>query len=388
MPKTQSPVLKKLRTPHILKLTVGIILRFLNLEAGTNSIYGGRQLLYLILSAGISQTSICQVSEFNSEAPTEGAVRARLKGLKLEEVQEKVNLMLKKKVLRTLPRMPLKFAVDFNEIPFYGEEANEGDVLRSRAKKGTTRFFVYATIYVILKNKRYTLAVKYIRKGEKLTDVIDFLLDEVTGAGLKAGSLFLDREFYTIEVINHLQEKKVPFIIPCVASGRSGGIRKLYVGKKSYSTMYTMRSGGKQATFQANVAVKYSKGKYQRNGMKYYAYAVHGMDIPAHKTFEEYRKRFGIESSYKLKNLALPRTSTKNPVLRLLYVGLAFLLVNAWICVQWMFLSERRRGGRKPVYWPFKTMLRQACRVFDDLLGFMTDMPLAAQLTPSNLSVF
>jgi putative transposase len=318
------------------------------------------------------------VSEFNREAPTEGAIRDRLKGLNLEEVQEKVNLMLKEKVLGTLPKTPLKFAIDFNKIPFYGEEANEGDTRRSKAKKGTTRFFVYATIYVILRNKRYTLAVNYVRKGERLTSVIDFLLDEVSGADLKVQSLFLDKEFYTVPVINHLKGKGIPFIIPCVPRGKSGGIRKLFTGRKSYSTEYTMKSKNDQATFNVNVVVKYSKGKYKRKGMRYFAYAVYGMDIPVDKTFHEYRKRFGVESSYKLKNLALPRTSTKNPVLRLLYVGLAFLLVNIWIYVQWTFLSERRRGGRKPTYWPLKTMLKQVSRVLDDLLGFATDMPLAA----------
>ena len=95
-----------------------------------------------------------------------------------------------------------------------------------------------------------------------------------------------------------------------------------------------MRSDGKQATFQAHVVVRYSKGKYRSNGRRYFAYAVYGMDgmdMPVSKTIREYRKRFGIESSYKQKNLALPRTSTKHPVLRLLYVGLAFLLVNVWI---------------------------------------------------------
>ena len=118
--------------------------------------------------------------------------------------------------------MPLKFAIDFNEIPFYGTESNKDDTRNSRAKKGTTRFFVYATIYVILRNKRYTLAVKYVRKGEKLTDVIDFLLAEAAGMGLKAKGIFLDREFYNIDVINHLQGKDIPFIIPCVRRGRIG----------------------------------------------------------------------------------------------------------------------------------------------------------------------
>lgn len=372
--KNHNPVLHKLHSTHILKLTVGLVLGLLNLEAGLNSIYNGKQILYHILSAGITQTSITQVSRFNRKAPTEGTIRDRLKGFKLEELQEKINIMLKEKALDTLPDKPLKFAVDFNAIPFYGEEAMEGDTRKSMAKKGTTKFFVYATIYVILKNKRYTLAMKYVRKGEKLTGVIDFLLDEVTGAGLNVKSLFLDREFYNIDVINYLMGRDIPFIIPCVLRGRSGGIRNLFIGRKSYSTTYTMKSSKKQATFQVNVVVRYSKGKYKRKGARYFAYAVHGMDIPVTKTFNEYRKRFGVESSYKLKNLALPRTSTKNPVLRILYMGLAFLLVNVWIYVQWMFLSTRRRGGRMPCPWPFKTMLRQIARALDDLLGFVDDM--------------
>jgi len=376
--KNQSPTLKKLKTQRILNLTVKTVLGLLNLDARPNSVYSGKQILHHILSACTSQTSVNQVSEFNDQAPSEGTIRDRLKGLELAEVQKKVHLMLQKTVLRTLPRIPLKFAIDFNEIPFYGEEANEGDTHKSRAKKGTTRFFVYSTIYVIQSNKRYTLAVKYVRKGEKLTDVIDFLLCEVAGIGLKVRCLFLDREFYTIDVINYLQEREVPFIMPCVQRGRSGGIRNLLVGKKSYSTMYTMSSGGKQASFQTHVVVKYSKGKYMRIGARRFAYAVYAVDLPVHRTFHEYRKRFGVESSYKLKNLALPRTSTKNPVIRLLYAGLAFLLVNVWIYVQWMFLSERRKGGRTPVYWPFKAMLRQLLRTLDDLLGFMGDMPLAS----------
>lgn len=375
--KNRSPVLWKLKTSRILKLTLDVILGLLNLEAGPNSTYSARRILYHILSAGISQTSITQVSMFNSEAPSEGTIRDRLKGLTLGELQGKINHMLKEKVLATLPRTPLKFAIDFNEIPFYGTESNKGDTRNSRAKKGTTRFFVYATIYVILRNKRYTLAVKYVRKDEKLTDVIDFLLAMSAGMGLKVKGIFLDRGFYNIDVINHLQEKDIPFIIPCVRRGRSGGIRKLFVGKKSYCTGYTMKSEGKEATFQVHVVVKYSKGRYKRKGARYFAYAVYGMDIPVSKTFNEYRRRFGVESSYKLKNLALPRTSTKNPVLKLLYVGLAFLLVNVWIYVQWMYLSERGRGGRRPIHWPFKTMLRQVSRVLEDLLGFVDDMPLA-----------
>jgi len=57
--------------------------------------------------------------------------------------------MLKDKVIETLPRRALTFAIDFVFIPFYGKEENEGDTIKSNARHGTTRFFVYAYIYVI-----------------------------------------------------------------------------------------------------------------------------------------------------------------------------------------------------------------------------------------------
>ncbi|MDR1820673.1 MAG: hypothetical protein LBR15_10575 [Methanobrevibacter sp.] len=45
---------------------------------------------------------------------------------------------------------------------------NDGDTIKTKPKQGTGRFFAYASIYMILRNKRYTLAAKPIRKGDSL----------------------------------------------------------------------------------------------------------------------------------------------------------------------------------------------------------------------------
>ena len=89
---------------------------------------------------------------------------------------------------------------------------------------------------------------------------------------LKLKHSCLDKEFFTVEVINYLQNRKTPFIIPCVKRGPSGGIRNLLKGRKNYSTEYTMLSKENKATFQVNVVIKYSKGKYGRNGIEHFAY--------------------------------------------------------------------------------------------------------------------
>jgi hypothetical protein len=40
------------------------------------------------------------------------------------------------------------------------------------------------------------------------------------------------------------------------------------------------------------------------------------------------------------------KTTTKNPIWRLLFVALAFLLVNIWVNLLWHYISKDRRGGR------------------------------------------
>ncbi len=372
--KPKTSILKKLKTSQIIKLAVGTAQRNIDLKAGKNATYSTRIILLHLLNACCCLGSINHISTSSENAPTEGAVRHRLKGL--EDIEAQVNTMLKEHVLKTLPGRPLTFALDFTLIPYYGDAENDGDVVRTKAKRGTNNFFAYATVYTILRNKRYTLAVKHVRNGESLIDVIDFLLGEVTSSGLKVGRLYLDREFYTIDVINHLKARGIPFIIPCVARGKSGGIRVLLKGRKSYSTTYTMRSGEKEATFQVNVVARYYRGKWNRRGIEYFAFAVSGIDIPAGKTHKEYRKRFGIETSYRLMNAARARTTSRSPAIRLLYVGLAFLLMNLWIYLHWFYVSIRRRGGRMLVEWRFKTMLRQVARGIEDTLGFAEDVAI------------
>ena len=120
------------------------------------------------------------------------------------------------------------------------------------------------------------------------------------------------------------------------ADGKSGGVRRLFQGK-SCKTTFTFHSPKYGAyTVQAVVLKRYSKGRYGRHTSKWFAYAVAGLPagmLPA-QIFELYRQRFDIESSYRQMNQVRARTSTRNPVIRLLLVGLAFALFNLYITLR------------------------------------------------------
>ncbi|MFQ5801097.1 MAG: ISH3 family transposase [Candidatus Hydrothermarchaeales archaeon] len=367
--KTKNPNPIRLRSWDILNLALSSLLEHIAIPIAANATYTLKDIFKVILNASCAKSSINDITSSSRKSPTEGDIRHHLKKLSLEGLQEMLNDMLLTSVVRTVPKKPLSFAIDFHLIPYHGEPySDEDEITRSKARDGTTHFHAYASIYLILKRRRYTLAVKFCERGESLVEIIEYLLARVERGGLKVKSLFLDRGFFEVPVINHLQERDMPFIVPCVERGRSGGIRRLYNGRKSYSTLYTMQSQKYgSATFQVNVDVRYWNGRWGRHGIEYLAFAVYGMDLKPGKTHKIYRKRFGIESSYRLMNRTRARTSSRNPVLRLLFVGVSFLLQNLWIYLKWT-LSRKIPDLERLC---FKTMARQLLRCLEDAMGFV-----------------
>ena len=214
---------------------------------------------------------------------------------------------------------------------------------------------------MISKGKRVTIALHAGRREETLVRVITCLLEHVAHLEMIIQRLYLDRGFFSVPVIRWLHACEIPFVMPVIIRGKQGGTRALLTPKRTRKTQYTMHSPlYGNVTFQAWVIGTSPKGKYGRHGLEYQAYAVHKVPIRLRGVPDEYRKRFGIESSYRLKNQSRLRTSTKNPVIRLLYMGIAFLLVDLWIYLGWTHISRPRKGGRlrDPSVFPFKTMLR------------------------------
>jgi len=99
---------------------------------------------------------------------------------------------------------------------------------------------------------------------------------------------------------------------------------------------------------------------------------------------ETYRRRFGIDSSYRQINQARLRTSSRSPELRLLAVAIALLLRNLWALCRWMTLA--RSGPGRPTgegNFRFQTLLRWVSRIVETRLALETSLDLP---TPSPIS--
>jgi len=61
----------------------------------------------------------------------------------------------------------------------------------------------------------------------------------------------------------------------------------------------------------------------------------------------------------------------KGPLLRLLFVGLALLLVNLWIFLKWMYVSRPRKGGRR---FSFRRLLTFLSREVEGIYGLVQEI--------------
>ena len=346
--------IKQLTAAEVYQLVREVLQEHFQLDmSGRN--YEAQDIWDVLIAASVERVTVEMASCLLEGAPCGNTVRSVVKEMladagQLAELEASLNALLVRQLPKKLlgPRLP--GAVDITEIPYHGQhEVDEELVRRSRAKGGTTHFHCFATLYVVKKNKRYTLAITLMRQSDKGLDVLQRLLGRGQALGLHLKRLYLDRGFDNNGVIAYLKQQPFPTIIPLVIRGKTGGTRALLVGRKSYHTTYTRKSTiYGQETFPVHVVCVYSKGRFRRRGLYRFAYTVIGqVNLTPRQIADEYRRRFAVETSYRLMNTVRARTTSRSTEWRFFFVTLAFLLLNLWSYVKWSHLFVPKRGPRQ-----------------------------------------
>ena len=334
-------------------------------------VYTPKEVFAVLLRAASRGDSIEHTAYTLTGVPSSNDIRYHLdKYQDMATLEQQVNAALQSRIPPKIAKHSQRLAIDLNLLPFYGiPNAVEAPyIYRSQAKAGTTCFFAYATIYVICRNKRVTLGIHAVPRQETLVATITYLLAMLSPRRIRVKRLFLDRGFYSVPVIRWVKALNFPFLMPAIIRGKTGGTRQLLIGRTSYATNYTLNSPQYgSVTCQMAVVCNYYKGFKGKHGIQYSLYVVYRIKVALDQLHHHYKKRFGIETSYRIKNPCRIRTTTKNPVVRLLFVALAFILVNLWVYLLWHFVSRTQRGGRV-VYrklFGLKTMLDFLCHAVE-----------------------
>jgi hypothetical protein len=263
----------------------------------------------------------------------------------LRTQEEQANQALASCIPASMKRKGVEIAIDFHDEPFYGKQEDLRAVTcGGQAKKGTAHFVRIATAYVIWRQVRLTLAVHYVLPDEKALDILKILLERLKKLGFEAKVLYLDKGFASSPIIDYLTSIRQPTIIALPIRGKKGGTRALCQGRSSYITAYTFTNGTQTTVAMKASLVPDKTGKLRR---KWLAFIIILLDWPVEKIYQEYRRRFGIECSYRLLRRVRATTTSRNPALRFFLLSIGLILTNAWVFIRWEFARLIAPGPRR-----------------------------------------
>jgi putative transposase len=305
-----------------------------------------KDLFYAAICMAVDNSSIHSRSKHYQKIPCETSTRHHPNKLDLEElIRLNENILLQDPIATLYPEKKYEFAIDFTNDPYYGrtDQSNENYVIRGQAKKSTNSFYSYISLSIINKNERFTISVLPVEKSKTTVYYLNYFLDMINDLGLKTKVLCLGRGFYSVDVFEFLQNKGIAHITPVVRRGYK--IKRLLIGRNARYTEYIMKNPQKKVVrLDIVLDVKYLKGKRNKTGCENLGFVVYGIKWKPRRISNVYRRKFAIESSYRMRNIVKPKTSTINVTLRYFFALVSFLLRNTWLRIQKKHFTIVKQG--------------------------------------------
>lgn len=280
-----------------------------------------------------------------------GYCNDQLRVEELPELEQRLNAALAAEVPRRVRRQVQEVAIDYHDRPYYGKGEQDQELwVRGKAKDGTTRFYRVATASLVLNGLRVTLALHFVLPDDDTVSVLDRLLRRVKAQGVQVSCLLLDKGFESVAAMIYLTRQGQAALIACTVRGTTGGTRALCQGRKSYATTHTFKSPT-GAEFPASLLVcrvfttARRTGRHRRQAAWLVFVQIH-LVLSPRSARHLYRRRFGIETSYRCEGQVRGWTTAKNPAYRFVLLALAFVLLNVWVHLRWLFTQVPQRGGR------------------------------------------
>jgi len=247
---------------------------------------------------------------------------------------------------------PYILALDETLIPYYGKD-KEGNpfVVGGRTKKSTRTFFSYITISIVSGNMKFTLGILPMYKKESRLDSVKKLISTVESHGIRIKYLLMDRGYYNGNIFQYLMEKNIPFITP-MRGGNAEAKEQIEQMKRSGQFPYHMKTNdGKGVDVDAVVVIKNVPKEHKLDRKKYgkhraYVYVCYGISMSYNEIYNTYRHRFVIEATYRIANISMLKTSSRNPAVRYLCMIISFIIQNIWRLLRVKHFVRKQRGPK------------------------------------------
>lgn len=306
-----------------------------------------RVLLTCLVLAAIRRISLSAVAAVGLRCPSRETLRKAFRDTlpDYDTIRKRLPAWLQASLPRRLTKHPQRrrypMAADLHRVAFYKRKTTPPTHTRKGQRLAGTRYaHEYATLCLLCKGQYYVVAATAFDPDETLDQLLRRLVQMAAKQGFSPRYVLLDRGFWSADVFRYLKRARYPFLTPVLARGRhacdgrgASGTRVFVEDCPTGRYRYQIANRNKQTATLTIVVMR--RRHADRKGRHSWAYATWGMKLSNIRWVQQsYRRRFRIESSYRLLETARGRTSSRDEGLRLWYVVLGVLLVNLWLTLR------------------------------------------------------
>jgi len=234
-----------------------------------------------------------------------------------------------RRALRAMRFGPVKVALDVTEDPYWGSGGEFNT--RPPVHKDTEQSWQYLTLSIV-EPKFFPLMSMPYRQVDDLDDLVIDLLEYLRSLPLRVKLVLFDRGFYHAHLIDYLENRRGgrpwPYLI--FVPKNKAMQRYLNATDKLGEYKHEMNHKRKHTLWKPTTKIVICKGVGKTKEGKPIDWCFATNQTGSLSLVWEYRKRWNIETGFRIHDEARIKTKSNHPLIRYFYHLFGMLLVLAW----------------------------------------------------------
>ena len=292
--------------------------------------------------------------EMGHQVPSGDLVHLRLGALTTEDVMGAFRILngeLLDHMDRVRPwRKPVHLAIDFHSMAYYGQYRG-GQVVGAKGLRGTNWGYQFASIQGVCGRRCTFHAVPVVQFANK-ADIIRELTEEAR-RHVEVSMVYLDRGFYSAACLRELEGIGVRYLMPVPLNKTVKSLMaelmpySRVVGTRGWSYSKVMRWVGGKDKVEVQMVFLFRPDPDDEDFVFITNVEVDDKNVEA--LAEDYGRRWGIETGYRMSEMVRGRTCSRSHAVRRLLHLLSVLLYYMWQLVDALLVHmmgvPRKRWG-------------------------------------------
>lgn len=228
---------------------------------------------------------------------------------------------------------PVDVAIDIHDWLFYGDPATEM-VSHTNLSRGTNTAFKFLTACIVTDGLRVPVAVEPIGEDTDHVDALDRALQEAT-EWVEIRQVYLDRGFYEVAVLRTLEAHDLDYVV------RARQFPTMATDHPTVQVEHDYVMGGSRTPYKTVTLSRFCV-PHREHPDDQQTYFVTNRPVggeTASSLANAYRRRWGIETSYRLIGDFLAKSRSTAFSVRLFYFLFAVTLYNLWVLCNRLLVS-------------------------------------------------